>query len=233
MLPRIIIAHRGASGHAPENTLLSYEKAWRFGATMIELDVHETIDGHLVCIHDSTIDRTTNGTGKVDSLNLEEIQSYDAGLGQKVPVLEDVFAFARDKIQINIELKTAGIEEKLVSLVTDMEMTNEVLVSSFLHICLSEIRELDERIRTAILVQHKIDDLPSYAKELGSYAINLAKELTSSHLVSNAHEFGIKVFPWTVNEESLMTELLQNGIDGLITDYPDVGVKLVKSMLNP
>ncbi|MFW9808831.1 MAG: glycerophosphodiester phosphodiesterase [Candidatus Thorarchaeota archaeon] len=233
MLPRIIIAHRGASGHAPENTLLSYEKAWRFGATMIELDVHETVDGHLVCIHDSTIDRTTNGTGKVDSLSLEEIQSFDAGLGQKIPLLEDVFTFARGKIQINIELKTAGIEEKLVRLVDDMELTNEVLVSSFLHICLSEIRELNEKIHTAVLVQQELDDLPSYAYELGAYAINSAKELTTPTLVSNAHEFGIKVFPWTVNDETFMTRLLRIGVDGLITDYPDVGIKLVKSMFKP
>ncbi|MFW9927351.1 MAG: glycerophosphodiester phosphodiesterase, partial [Candidatus Thorarchaeota archaeon] len=132
MLPRFIIGHRGASGHAPENTFLSFEKAWNFGATMIELDVHETIDGHLVCIHDSTIDRTTNGTGKVNSLSLNEIQSFDAGLGQIVPLLDDVLTFARGKMQINIELKIGGIEEKIVSLDNDLKMTNDVLVSSFL-----------------------------------------------------------------------------------------------------
>ncbi|MFW9927218.1 MAG: glycerophosphodiester phosphodiesterase, partial [Candidatus Thorarchaeota archaeon] len=131
-----------------------------------------------------------------------------------------------------IELKIGGIEEKIVSLVNDLKMTNDVLVSSFLHISLSEIREIDENIRTAILVQSDIDNLSSYAYELGAYALNPAKEMTSSVLVSNAHEYGIKVFPWTVNDETSMTQLFRYGSDGLITDYPDVGVKLVKTMFN-
>lgn len=229
MTSRIIIAHRGASAHAPENTLLSFEKAWRYGADMIELDVHETDDGHLVCIHDATIDRTTNGTGAVSSLTLSEIQKFDAGMGQQIPLLEDVIKFSKGKIQVNIELKIAGVEEKISDIVNSLDMTNDIIISSFLHLSLSEIKELNDRIRIAILVQNDNDNLLSYAHEIGAYAINPAKELASTLLITRFHEFEIKVFPWTVNDEETMVRLLDGGVDGLITDHPEIGVNLVKS----
>ena len=87
---QIIIAHRGASGHAPENTLLSYQRALKFRAQMIELDVHETNDGELVCIHDPTVDRTTDGSGEIHRLTYKELQDLDAGEGERIPLLEDV-----------------------------------------------------------------------------------------------------------------------------------------------
>lgn len=232
MSSKIIIAHRGASAHAPENTLLSYERAWNFGADMFELDVHQSADGQLVCIHDSTIDRTTNGTGEISSMTYREIQKFDAGMGQKVPLLEDALKFARGRIQVNIELKTAGVEEDIVNIVSDLGMTNDIMVSSFLHLILSEVKDLDERIRIAILVQNEIDNLAKYAHEIGVYSINPAKELVSPMLTTNAHKLGIKVFPWTVNVEGTMRQLLELGVDGLITDHPDLGIKLVKSMFN-
>lgn len=228
MTRRFIIAHRGASAHAPENTLLSFEKAWHYGADMIELDVHETADGHLVCIHDATIDRTTNGTGAVSSLTLNEIQKFDAGMGQQIPLLQDVLKFSKGKIQVNIELKISGVEERISNIVSNLDMINDVIISSFLHLSLSVIKEISDRIRIAILVQNEIENLPSYAHEIGAYAINPAKELTSALLITNSHEFDIKVFPWTVNDEETMLRLLDVGVDGLITDYPDIGVNLVK-----
>jgi glycerophosphoryl diester phosphodiesterase len=229
MTQRIIIAHRGTSAHAPENTILSFEKAWRFGADMIELDVHETADGHLVCIHDSTVDRTTNGTGEVDSLTLSEIQRFDAGMGQQIPLLEDVLKFSQGRIQVNIELKIAGLEERIANLVQDLDITDDIIISSFLHLSLSVIKEISEKIRIAILVQNEIANLPSYTNEISAYAINPAIELTSAMLITNSHELAIKVFPWTVNDEETMMRLLYVGVDGLITDYPDVGVNLVKT----
>lgn len=228
MTQRIIIAHRGASAHAPENTHLSFEKAWHFGADMIELDVHETTDGHIVCIHDPTVDRTTNGTGEVSSMTLGEIQSLDAGMGQQIPLLEDVLKFSQGRIQVNIELKIAGVEERIANIVHNLGITNDIIISSFIHLSLSVIKEISDRIRIAILVQNEIENLPSYAHEIGAYAINPAKELTSAMLITNSHEFDIKVFPWTVNDEETMLRLLDVGVDGLITDYPDVGVNLVK-----
>ncbi|MGY5863560.1 MAG: glycerophosphodiester phosphodiesterase family protein [Candidatus Thorarchaeota archaeon] len=229
-IQRIIIAHRGASAQAPENTLLAFKKAWQLGAQMIELDVHETVDGHLVCIHDPTIDRTTNGTGEVSSLTLKEIQEFDAGLGQRVPLLNEILEFARGKIQVNIELKTPGVEDKVASLLNEMTFIDTAMVSSFLHLSLSEIKEIDDKIRIAILLQQEIDDLSSYAHGLNAYAINPLFELVSETMVSSAHNRGIKVFPWTVNDEEQMMRLFNKGVDGLITDHPDKGVQVIRSI---
>ncbi|MHA2026580.1 MAG: glycerophosphodiester phosphodiesterase [Candidatus Thorarchaeota archaeon] len=226
------MAHRGASFQAPENTLLAFETAWQIGAQMIELDVHETGDGHLVCIHDPTIDRTTNGTGQVSSLTLREIQEVDAGLGQKVPLLSEILEFARGKIQVNVELKTPGVEDKVASLLSELDFIDDTIVSSFLHLSLEEIKEIVEPIRIAILLEEEIDDLSSYAHGLKAYAINPQHELVSESLISSAHNRGIKVFPWTVNDENLMVHLFKNGVDGLITDHPDIGVKVVRSIIN-
>jgi len=231
-IQRIIIAHRGASAQAPENTLLAFKKAWHLGAQMIELDVHETVDGHLVCIHDPNIDRTTNGTGKVNSLTLKEIQEVDAGLGQRVPLLSEILEFARGKIQVNIELKTPGVENKVASLLSEMTFIDDAIVSSFLHLSLSEIKEIVDRIRIAILLQKEIDDLSSYAYGLNAYAVNPLHELVSETMVSNAHNRGIKVYPWTVNDEEQMVKLFEKGVDGLITDCPDKGVKVLRSVVN-
>lgn len=232
IIQRIIIAHRGASAQAPENTLLAFEKAWQLGANMIELDVHETVDGYLVCIHDPTIERTTNGTGEVSSLTFKEIREYDLGQGQKIPLLEDVLKFSYGKIQVNIELKILGVEQKIASLLGDLNLIDNTIVSSFLHLSLSAIKEFDDRIRTAILLNSEIDDLSSYALEFGAHAVNPLKDLISKSLVRSAHDHGIKVYPWTVNDEKQMVQLFKMGVDGIITDYPDRGVQTILSKFN-
>lgn len=231
MTHRIIVAHRGAPAYAPENTIQSFEKAWKLGADMIELDLRETADGYLVCIHDSTVDRTTNGSGDVSSFTLKELKKLDAGAGQEIPLLEDVLKFARGKLQVNIDLKIAGAERRIIDTITRLNMNQDVLISSFLHILLSEVREIDESIKVAILIEHAVENLASYAKDLGAYAVNPAKELTNAELVQNVHHFGIRVFPWTVNNELLMKNLFDIGVDGIITDHPDIGVKLLRSEL--
>ncbi|MFW9794977.1 MAG: glycerophosphodiester phosphodiesterase [Candidatus Thorarchaeota archaeon] len=226
---KIVIAHKGASAYAPENTLRSFEKAWELGADMIELDLRETADGHLVCIHDPTVDRTTDGVGNVSSLSLKELQMLDAGSGEQIPLLEDVLKFARGKIQVNIDLKILGAESRIIEMVSQLNMNNDVFVSSFLHLTLLQIKEIDESFRVAVLVNTEIDELATYSKELGAFAINPSKELTTYALVQDAHERELKVFPWTVNDEELMMNLLDVGVDGLITDFPDVGIKVTNS----
>ena len=225
----ITIAHRGASSKAPENTLMAFDAAWRLGAEMIELDVRESVDGHLVCIHDPTIDRTANGSGAVEALTLKEIQEVDVGLAQRIPLLSEVLEFARGRINVNLDLKIIGAEERIVSLIREMNLVDNSLVSSFFHLSLSEIREFDDEVRTAVLFEKEIDDLASYAVELGAHAVNPMEGLVTEALISSAHESGLKVYPWTVNDEKNMIRLLNWGADGLITDHPDRSVLLIRS----
>ena len=229
MTDQIIIAHRGASAHAPENTLLSYQRALEFGAQMIELDVHETNDGVLVCIHDSTVDRTTNGSGEVRSLTYKELLEFDAGEGERIPLLEDVIKYASGKIQVNIELKVIGVEKKILDIVERYGMFQDIIISSFFHGSLVIVRDLSELAATAILVDKPKKELVSYALDFKANAINPDHELVSRELIQDAHNAGLKVFPWTVNDPQTMMKLFAIDIDGLITDYPDRAVKVLKN----
>jgi glycerophosphoryl diester phosphodiesterase len=225
---RIIVGHRGAAGLAPENTLLSFYTAMNLGVHMIELDVHETLDGHLVCIHDSNVERTTNGTGNVAEMSLQELRLLDAGQGEKIPLLCEVLDMARNRMKVNIELKTLGVEKSVLDEVVSRKMINEVIVSSFLRKSLITIKELNSEIKIATLVAVPTNDLILYALELGSVAINPQFSLVSYDMIEEAHRNSLKIYPWTVNDNSQMLELLQMGVDGVITDFPNFGLEVLK-----
>jgi glycerophosphoryl diester phosphodiesterase len=226
----IIIAHRGASGHAPENTLLSYRRALDFGAQMIELDVHETLDGQLVCIHDSTVDRTTDGSGEVHDFTYNELRDLDAGEGERIPLLEDVLKFASGKLQVNIELKVIGVEKNLLDILDRLEMLSNVLISSFIHGILATVRNLNEHVLTAILISKPMDELVGYALDFNANAINPHYQLVSPKLLEQSHDLGLKVYPWTINDSTIMHELVSVGVDGIITDYPDQAFDVLRTL---
>ncbi|MFX1606823.1 MAG: glycerophosphodiester phosphodiesterase [Promethearchaeota archaeon] len=223
----IVIAHKGASGYSPENTLASYQQALELGAHMIELDLRETLDGELVCIHDSNVESTTNGSGEVHELTYKELQGLDAGEGTSIPLLDDVLEFASGRIKVNIDLKVLEVEMKLLDLLEDYKMIQETLISSFFHGTLDTLRNLDERIATAILFEVPMDDIIRYALDLGVNAINPSYNLVTNELMQKAHSAGLKVYPWTVNDVKTMKQLLALGVDGLITDFPDKALELM------
>ncbi|MFW9964173.1 MAG: glycerophosphodiester phosphodiesterase [Candidatus Sifarchaeia archaeon] len=229
MTNTITIAHRGASGYAPENTLLSFRKAYDLRAEMVELDVHETLDGVLVCIHDSTLDRTTNGHGVVHDFTYKELQTLDAGEGERIPLLIDVFKYASGKLKINTELKVIGVEQKILDMAHHCKMMKDIIVSSFYHGTLATIRNLNDMVETAILVNKPMNELVDYALEYKANAINPHHSLITPALVRSAHEANLKVYPWTVNDKYLMKQLLDFGIDGLITDFPDRATNLIRT----
>lgn len=220
-MEQIVIAHKGACGYAPENTLLSFQRAIDLGAHMIELDLHETVDGELVCIHDSSVDRTTNGSGEVHSFTYRELQKLDAGEGQYIPLLEEVLKLCFGKLQVNIELKVIGVEKKVLDLVERLNMLNDIIVSSFYHGTLVAIKEMNETTSTAILVKDPMDDFVQYALNLRANAINPNYQLVNQEMVAESHHAGLKVYPWTVNNSHEMKQLYTVGVDGVITDYPD------------
>jgi glycerophosphoryl diester phosphodiesterase len=228
---QIVIAHKGASAYAPENTLLSFRRAYELGAQMIELDVHETLDGQLVCIHDKTVDRTTDGSGEVRNLSYEELMKMDAGDGERIPLLEDVLIFASGKLQVNIELKVIGVEMEVLDLVEKTGMNDSIIISSFLHGALSTIKEISSNSATAILIKDKMNDLVQYAVDLKANAINPDHKLVSTDLVKDAQMHALRVYPWTVNDTATMKRLFGIGVDGIITDYPDVALDILRSSI--
>jgi len=227
----IVIGHRGASAYAPENTILSFETAWRMKADMVELDVHATSDGHLVCIHDDNVSRITGMSGLVAEMTLKEIRRLDAGRGQRIPLLSEVLNLSKGKFGVNIEIKVRNIEEDLLRLVTERSVLGSVIFSSFLHPTLRELREMSAEAKTAVLYREPINDPVQYALELGSNAINPLFYLLTPEHVSLAHKSGLKTYPWTVDDPDMMLELVSMRVDGIITDIPDVARKTIDTYL--
>ena len=224
----LIIGHRGAAGLAPENTMLSYRTALDLGVPMIELDIRETLDGHLVCIHDSSVDRTTNGSGIVAEMTLREIRRLDAGRGERIPLLGEVLDLARGHMSVNIELKALGVEKNVLDLVTDRSMLDSIVVSSFYHGSLLAMKELNQDVCTGALIAKPMDGLIPYVVDLGANAMNPLHSLVTHDLVKEAHGNSLKIHPWTVNDSSRMSELLRLEVDGMITDFPNIGLDALR-----
>ncbi len=229
MKNQLVVAHRGASGLAPENTMAAHLVAFRAGAHMIETDVQETEDGKLVCIHDFDVDRTTNGSGAIAELSYREIRELDAGDGEKIPSLEEVLDYTRGKLKLNIELKVTDIEKKVLDLVKKRKMIPDVMISSFLHGTLVSTRNLDTEVSTAVLVTKLRDDMISYVNELEANSLNPNHKTITPDLVKDAHNANILLFPWTVNDAPRMQVLYRMGVDGIITDFPDVAIKVLQA----
>lgn len=241
-----ICAHRGFSGVAPENTLAAFQRAIDSGADMFELDVLMTKDGEIVCIHDETVDRTTNGKGKVSELTLAEIKRLDAGswyapefAGEKIPTLAEALDLAKDKIFVNIEIKgeavtdqiEGGIEEKILRLVSERGMTHQVMITSFDPRAIRHMRDLDINIQTAMLYNEKLQaNVPPMRIliDTGANGFNLSKSQVTKEIVDECNNAGRPVAVYTVNDWKEMRTLIEMGVDVIITDRPDVAMRLVR-----
>ncbi len=226
-----IIAHRGASAYAPENTMASFEKARELGADMIELDIHRTLDGHIVVIHDPDTDRTTGVVNKIRFMKLSDIRKLDAGSwmsekfkDERIPTLYEVLKWAKDKIQVNIEIKSDGCEKKVVKMVEKLDMTDQVIVSSFHHEYLLKIKELNPEIHTGALVGdiNSKADLDKIIEACRPDAVNPRYIAVTRTIVKAAHKRGLAVNVYTVDDPVTMKRLIKYGVDGIITNYPDV-----------
>jgi len=228
-----VLGHRGAKGHAPENTLPSFFKAIELGATMAELDVHLSRDGELVVIHDATVDRTTDGTGRIADLTLEEIKRLDAGgwfspefRGVRVPTLREVFEAVGSRILINVEVKKgeepyAGIAEKLAREIEACGMLERVVISSFEPRYLHELRPLLPGVELALLYSKPRPGVIDEAVRSGWQALHPHLSLVTKEFVDEAHAKGLRVRAWNPNEVEQMRPLIAAGVDGIGTDFPE------------
>ena len=218
----LVIGHRGAAGLVPENTLEGFRKAAALGVDAVELDVH-ALDGALVVIHDDTLDRTTSGRGPLAAHSLADVRRLDAGGGQRVPLLEAVFAALPVKVGVNIELKGQGTAELAVELAQG-ELANgrDVLISSF---------DLEELSRAAALGDAALKIAPLFgrwpqpgwevARDLGAWSVNLSLRAASQRLLGEAGERGLRTLIYTVNDHPTADRLAAWGATGVFTDFPD------------
>ena len=220
-----VIGHRGARGHAPENTLLSLDAALKLGADWVEFDV-QLHRGELLLMHDLRLERTTNGSGRLSDLSLESLRNLDAGQGQKIPTLQEALNLIDQRVGANIELKTwNGTAAAVAKILRDgMDQgwaAEKFLVSSFHLPELYEFRQLMPEIPIGALLCGVPLDWAGVAVELGASTLNLSDEFVDEQLVADAHVRGLKVYVYTVNLPDEMERMARMGVDGIFTDYPD------------
>lgn len=224
-----VIAHRGASAEIPGNTISAFKKAIEVGADMIELDVHASKDGHLVVIHDFTVDETTNGSGAVAELTLAELKELVVEDVEKIPTLEEVFQLAKGKIDINVEIKAEGIEQKVVDLIRKYGLEKNVLISSFNLPGIKIVKEIAPELKTAALLSTPVEDILGVLKEYKADAINPFFVMVNEEFVKTIHDAGYQIYPWTVDDEDMMQYLIELNVDGIITDVPEILIDILKN----
>ncbi|MGA3288968.1 MAG: glycerophosphodiester phosphodiesterase family protein [Candidatus Bathyarchaeia archaeon] len=215
------IGHRGARAYAPENTLASFKKAIEIGVDAVELDVRKTKDNQLVVIHDADVKRTTNGKGLVSEFTLKEIKSFSTEGGEKIPTLEEALDFLDTKVKVFIELKEAGVERQVLSIVHEKGLERSVVVVSFLEDVLKKVRELDKDIEIGLIYAKHKNPIKAALELKANYLLALYR-FTHTANVEKAHENGLKMIVWTINTPEEVEEYAKKGVDGVASDKPDI-----------
>jgi glycerophosphoryl diester phosphodiesterase len=222
----LLIGHRGARGLAPENTLRALEAGILAGAPWLEFDVQRHPSGELFLLHDLSLDRSTNGRGLPGELSWEALRALDAGLGERLPTLDEALDLIDQRAGVNIELKTwdgtaAAVAAKLRERVAAGWPLEQLLVSSFHLPELFEFHQLAPEIPVGALLCGVPLDWAACASELQATSLNLSSEFVDSRLVADAKSRGLAVYVYTVNDPEEYRRLAALGIDGVFTDYPD------------
>lgn len=222
----IKIGHRGACAYEPENTLRSFAKAIELQADMIELDVRLSSDGQLFVIHDESLERTTNGTGYVFDKTFDELKSFDAGKGEKIPLLREALDLVNKKIAVNIELKDSDALEKVLILIEEYVtqkgwLYENFIISSFNHYDLWKIKNINPQIRIGALAEIVPVDFVKFAKEMKAYSVHVKPEFVEEKFVNDMHENEMKIFVYTLNDPNQIEKMKSLSIDGIFSDFPD------------
>ncbi|WP_342498910.1 glycerophosphodiester phosphodiesterase family protein [Bacillus sp. FSL R5-0820] len=229
-----IIAHRGSSSAAPENTIAAFDVAVEQGADYIELDVQMTMDQHVVVIHDDTVDRTTNGNGLVKSYTLDQLKKLDAGswfdqqyTNERIPTLQEILERYSQRIGILIEIKhpkrQIGIEKAVARIINRFSYSRHIIIQSFDVHALQRIKAFAPSLRTALII--KPDAFKLTKRKLTTYSsfangLNMKKTMINRWWIDRIHSFGMEVFIWTVKDQKTADRIKKYPIDGVVTDNP-------------
>jgi glycerophosphoryl diester phosphodiesterase len=233
--PTRVIAHRGFSAEAPENTLAAIRAAIEVGADMVEIDVTMTADGFAIGLHDEKLDRTTTGKGLPTEWTLAELRKLDAGSwfspdfsDERIPTLTEELEAVKERILINVEIKPEAVEhgvvERVAKLIADQEMHDQVVVSSFSPEALLRIRGVDPAVVTVSLFNKELHtgrDPLEIVTEVGSRGLNISHKRVTPELIERCHRHGIPVGVYTVNDQPDMRRMIDMGVHSIFTDHPD------------
>ena len=228
----LVIGHRGASGHAPENTLAAFKKAVALGATFVETDLHLSRDAHFVAIHDATVNRTTNGQGAVHDMTLAELRRLDAGSwfgsefgGERIPMLEELLEFSKkNDVVFYMELKpdgTWGGEHALVGALRESGEIPRTVVICFDPGIVLNLRKIEPTLMTGLLYDGQIEKPIDKAVEIGARQLVVRGDLVTPAMIAEVQKKDLQIVCWTVNHPAHMRMLAAAGVDGIMSDYPD------------
>ncbi|UPT73504.1 MAG: glycerophosphodiester phosphodiesterase [Elusimicrobiota bacterium] len=233
----LVIAHRGASGHAPENTMAAFLRALAMGAPAIELDVHQTLDHQLVVAHDDDLKRCGRDRRRLKNVHWEDVSTLDVGswfdkdfAGERLPRLEDVYDILPKNVELHVEIKRGssvypGIEERVVDLIHKRNASARTLVSSFDHAALYSVRSLDEKIRLGYLMGlTTLQTALREMKDIDAESLNISARQVTARIVKAAHERGRRVLVYTVNTPAERDKLVKLGVDGIFCNYPELNL---------
>lgn len=246
-----VISHRGANRYAPQNTLPAFRKSVEIGVDGFETDVHLTKDGQLVICHNYTIDETSDGNGKIAEKTLSQLEKFDFGSyfsprfkGTKIPTVDEFLSFVEttDIKILNIEIKSpeeseTEIVKETIRLVKEHNLFDKLLISSFDPKLLVEAKEIDENCKTGYLYSpsqkivyknRMFKRYVDFAKSIGVDALHPHYIFVDEKYVESAHEVGIMVNPWTVDSVKAIEKMIKCGVDGIITNFPDVTNGLIE-----
>lgn len=222
----LVIGHRGAMGHETENSLASIQKALDLGVDMIEIDVFKISSGEIVVFHDDTVDRLTNGPGKIEEYNIFELKRLILDGGHKIPMLQDVLKLIDNKVALNIELKGADMSDR-VNFIMNYYIKQKnwspenFIISSFNWDELRAMRKINGEVAIAVLTEENPIDAIPVAKELNAVAINPYFKNLDAAVANEIREAGFKIYTWTVNEPADIDAMKQINVDGIITNFPE------------
>lgn len=253
----LVIAHQGGDGVWPGDTMYAFEKAVEIGADILEMDAHITKDGHVVLMHDETVDRTTDGTGLIENMTIEELKQLDAGYdwsndggqtypyrgqGIQVPALDELFQkFPQMRYTIEIKLTENPLDDALCNVIREHNMQEKVLVASFHDEAMQQFRETCPEVATSAS-RGEVTKFVLLGKVLLSGLVNPAYQsiqppfdpkdsmnipIMTRRFIREAHAKNIKVEPWTVDDPELMKQYIEWGVDGIITDRPDLMIEIL------
>ncbi|MFA5870699.1 MAG: glycerophosphodiester phosphodiesterase family protein [Candidatus Paceibacterota bacterium] len=219
------IAHRGASKEEPENTLRSFRRALELNISMIECDAHLCKTGELVVIHDNTVNRTTNGKGRIHNKTYSELKALDDGKGEHIPKLQEVIELISRKVCLNIELKGKGTGAAVATMLTMYYgmgwRPSDFVVSSFSRRELRAFRKIDAKTPIGYLIFVNIFGSIHFAKKIKAYSINPNFKMVTKNFINKAHKKGLKVYAYTVDTKEDADRMKELGVDGVFSDCPD------------
>lgn len=215
------IGHRGAAGHAPENTLAGVQKGIDLGVDFVEIDLRRTAEGVLVALHDKTVNRTTNGKGLVDQLALRDLKTFDAGDGEAIPTLEEALQVVAGQAGLMLELKVKGAAQQTVEAVCKAEFKDPVIYASFLHDELKHVRAVDPLSSLMVLFGRLPHSPVTRAMNMRPSHVGLRHDTATHRLVDTFHRAGLLVFVYTVDSHRDIRRALSIGVDGVISNFPE------------